>query len=903
MQADAESIQKSRIFIKEGWASPTMRKGRHTSRAAAYLFASLLILSLIPTVEAAIGVSLSSSPNAQTINPGENATYDITVTNTGDEDMTVSLATSQAQDCTGFTSTIEQVTGPISGGSSETVSLTVTVAANAEAGNECETTVTGTGTAPLNTPEQGDVIVTSTVGEGSGGAITGVDLTSANTDRTFNGNNPVSWTVNVENTGQTNETIQLSFESNATCESSLSPSVDPDVVSIDTGESEIVTVEVTVPEGTEAGDHCFYLKAVVTTPATPEQASDFLHLNLEVPEMKECSASLPTSSAQVDPFETKSFSITFYNEGNTDWTVGFSVTAQNNWISASGGSTKLLPYNNGNGQATFNFDVSPDDSLAAGSLVDFTINGLDGSSSKCNAVFQVQLGQTKDGDVQLESSRLDNVEPGATRSVVVSVYNLGNGQETYTLGVSTQNGWVAQFDSSSISLEGSYSSSGSSGSVLLDITAPEDALATDELSFDVTLFSSGGESYATDTLIVTVAAHHSMTADMFTTEQFGKTGETSRFPVTFTNTGNVQDSFTLSVCDKPPSANPNLCDSPNWPGRFSDAAGSEVTSVSLAPATSVTVYTEITVQGEDEFESEDFQIRIKNVNDGTVQERFNLKVIVSNHIYRMGIALQSPGEIPDTQDVELPPEGTTELWVIVTNVGSSSYTEEAIISVTGMTSETDVEIFYDNGSLIQDSISLEKDESVLLRVVIKVEDGVENGVNGLIKISASSSRNAAELATVKVLLSIRTNHEIEFSVDGDISTAIEYGEIAIISVNITNSGNVEETIRLLSSEPMRGWAIEITEEEVILEPGETLSVDVVVKPPTNLEQADTFEFTLTAEPSSSPVSAQPIDLSVTASPPAGIFGSGGNLQMMGLTFLALLIFGAIFSSIRGRKVE
>lgn len=901
MPADEPRIQNSRIFIKEGGASPTMRTSRSTSRYAAILFTSLLFLSFVPTVSASIGVSVSSSPMALTVNPGENGSYTITVSNTGDEDMAVSLTSTQAQDCTGYTSAVGQIPGQISGGGSETTTLTVTLSQNAE--DSCETTVTATGTAPLNAPETGDVIVTTTAGEGSGGAITGVDLTSANPDRTFNGGNPVSWTVSVENTGQTNETIQLSFESNSTCESGLSPSVDPSVVSINNGESEVVTVEVTVPEGTEAGNHCFYLKGVVTTPATPEQSSDFIKLYLEVPEMKECSASLSVSSASINPDETKSYSATFHNDGNTDWTIGFSVNSQKTWLSVDGGSTQLLPYNNGNGQSTFQFDITPDDSLPSGSLVDFTIMGLDGSSQKCSVLFQVELGQSRGGNIQLESSRVDNIEPGATRSVMVTAYNLGNGQETFTIGVSTQAGWVTQLDSSSVALEGRHSSSGSSGALLLEITAPSDALATDELSFDVSIFAAGGSPYATDTLTVTVAAHRSMSADMPATEQFGKTGETSRFPVTFTNTGNIQDSFTLTICDQPPPSNPNLCDSPKWPGRFSDSLGSEITSVSLSAGASVTVFAGITVVGEDEFESENFQIRIKNVNDGTVQERFDLRLIVSNHVYRMGMALQSPGEIPDMQEVELPPLGEVEVWVIVTNVGSSSYTEEAIISVSGMDAETSVDVYFDNGTVVDGNIEMDKDESILLRIVIKVEDGVSNGVSGLIKVSASSSRNAADLSTVRISLSIRTNHEIEFEVDGDVASTIVYGEIARISVNITNGGNVEEIIRLLSSNPVRGWAIEITEEEVLLEPGETRAVEVIVKPPTNLMQPDTFEFTLTAEPASSPVSAQPIDLSVTASPPTGFFGSGGNLQVIGLVFLGLLVFGAIISSIRSRRSE
>lgn len=876
------------------------RVGRE-SRTAPYLLVTLLCLAMLPTVEASIGVQLSASPTAQEINPGENGSYTITVTNTGDEDMTVTLSTSQAQDCTGYTSSIEQLTGPVAGGSSETTTLTVALAQNAE--GSCETTVTGTGTAPLNAPETGDVIVTTTAGGGSGGAVTGVELSSANPDRNFNGNNPVQWTVSVENTGQVNETIQLSFESNATCDSPLTASVDPDMVQMDSGDTEMVTVEVTVPEGTEAGSHCFQLKAVVTTPTTPEQASDFINLNLQVPEMKECTAALSTSSAQLDPGQTGSYSITFHNDGNTDWTIGFSVNSAKTWLSNSGGSTQLLPYNNGNGQTVFQFDVTPDDSLPAGDVVDFTIQGLDGSVSKCSALFQVQLGQSNDGNIAFDSARLENVEPGSTRSVLLTAYNLGNGQETFSVAVTASEGWATQLDSNSISLSGRHSASGSSGSVMLQVTAPEDALATDELTFDATLMASDGTAYATDTLTVTVAAYRSMTASMPATEQFGKTNEIAKFPLTFTNTGNIQDTFSLTVCDEPPSSNPSLCETPKWQARFSDEAGSQVTSVPLAPHATVTVYAEVTVQGEDEFESENFQVRVKNINDGTVQERFNLKVIVSNHIYRMGIALENPGEIPDLQEVELPPEGESELWVIVTNTGTSSYTEQALISVSGMASETNVVVLHENGTEVGNYIELEKDESIRLKVVINILEGVENGATGMIQISAASSRNAADLATVRISLSVRTNHEIEFELDPVSDESIEYGEVARIMVNISNFGNVDETIRLYSSEPLRGWAIEVTEEEVFLAPGENRAVEVVVKPPTDLEQPDTLRFTLTAEPASSPVSAQPMDLSVQANPPTGIFGSGGDLQTITLSIIGLLVIASIISAIRSRRSQ
>ena len=893
-----------RMFIKGAVAPSIMRRSPRGARAGALLLTAILLLTTLPTVQASYTISMSASPTAQEINPGENGTYSITVHNTGDEDLIVQLSTSQDSGCQGYTSTIEQITGTIEAGTSEVAELTVALASNAE--DDCETTVSGTANAaPGGTPgspETADVVVTTTAGSGSGGAVTGVSLSASVTEKQFDGtNNNVSWSVTVENTGQTTETIQLDFEDNSTCQSSLNPQVDPNNIQLDSGDTEVVAVYVDVPDGTQAGDHCFSLRAEVTAPQTPEQSSDSIHLNLNVPELKECSATVSPNSISVDPGETKSASVTYYNDGNADWTVGFAASGSKNWISPNGGSTRLLPYSGGNGQATINFDISPDDSLPEGSVVTYSIAGLDGSTTKCTTDFDVQLGQSHDASVTLQSSRIDNIDPGTTRSAVLTVNNLGNGQETFSLAATGAPGWTVALSATQVSLEGRHDSAGSSTDMQLDITAPSDALATVELTFSVELSSSSGESYGADSLTVTVAASRSMTASMPALEQWGKTDDIAKFPITFTNTGNVQDSFRLTACDDPPSSNPSVCDAPTWPARFSDEAGSEVTTVSLAPGATVTVTLDITVQGEDEFEAEMFQARVRNLNDGSVEERFDLTVIVSNHVYKMAVALSEPGEIPDLMEVELPPDGETETWIIITNVGTSNFPENAIISASGLEGVVDVIYYFENGTKVDGDIPVAAGASVTIRVVVIVKDGVQNGAGGILTVSAASTRNAAELSSVRISIDVRTVNRVGFEVDGDVARSIEYGEVAHILINVTNEGNVEETVRLLSSNPMRGWSIELTEDEVILAPGETRQVEVIVKPPTNLEQPDTFEFTITAEPASAPVASQPIDLSVSASPSSGLFGSGSNLQTFGLVVLTTLIIGAMVSWIRGRR--
>ena len=86
--------------------------------------ALMLFVIASPLVAAEADVTLTSDSSSKEASPGTPAEYTITVRNTGDEDITVQLATSQeAGGCQGYTSAIEQVSGPISPQATEQVTL------------------------------------------------------------------------------------------------------------------------------------------------------------------------------------------------------------------------------------------------------------------------------------------------------------------------------------------------------------------------------------------------------------------------------------------------------------------------------------------------------------------------------------------------------------------------------------------------------------------------------------------------------------------------------------------------------------------------------------------------------------------------------------------------------------
>ena len=133
------------------------------------LVALLLLVILSPYAAAEASVTVQSDSSSREASPGEPAEYTITVRNTGDEDITVQLATSQeAGGCQGYTSTIEQVSGSITPNSAEQVTLTVNVTEDSsdQTAEECDTTVTATASpaepGTPGAPAQADVTVTTT---------------------------------------------------------------------------------------------------------------------------------------------------------------------------------------------------------------------------------------------------------------------------------------------------------------------------------------------------------------------------------------------------------------------------------------------------------------------------------------------------------------------------------------------------------------------------------------------------------------------------------------------------------------------------------------------------------------------------------------------------------------------
>ena len=589
-------------------------KTRKQSKAAIFLMA-LLIFSMLPIMAPAVSadgardasITVTISPNGQDINPGESGEYTIRVRNTGSDPVTVQISSSEegTTECGQYSSQASQISGPIDAGTFEETTMNVTLTQTAEA--SCDTTVTvsaADGATPPGAPAQETSTVTTTAGDGSGSAVFGVDLKMASPSKDWSGESVVEFDLEVENTGQTNETITLTTNeaSGPGCSNAgaITVTLSETSVSIDANESEFVTVSVEVPEGQEADKYCWDIDGVVSN--DPSQGStDNQEFDLTVPELHECSISLTKNSITVAPGAEGNLKVMFVNDGNVDWTISVGKSGSKaGWVSVDGASSGIM-----NDGKTFDLLVNPDDSVEAGSESVVAIQGKDGSSVKCTKDLRITLGQSHDASVSLSSSLISNIQPGENGTTTLVVTNQGNGADTFRISSSSPpQGWSVELSKSTISLGSKYSNE-RSGDIEVQVNVPYNALADEQVDITLTVQSNNGAvSYGDVTLAVTVAAYHDMEVDTSSPDQTGRSDTEVSFPITIENNGNVEDTFRCAVMSQTAT--------PGWETSFEDADGNKFTEINIAPRSTMLVFLVVSIDGEEELDSSRLTIRITN---------------------------------------------------------------------------------------------------------------------------------------------------------------------------------------------------------------------------------------------------------------------------------------------------
>ena len=948
------------------------------SRRTAILLVLVMCGALLPLsapVVSADGrdasILVTAIPTALEVNPGEAGEYTIRVRNTGSNPVTVSLATSEeaTQECNAYTSSITQIPGPIDAGSYEEATMNITLTQTAE--GSCDTTVTVTANEQATPPDvagapaQESVTVTTTAGDGSGSAVFGVDLIITDSDRSkdWNGEEEIDYRIEVENTGQTNETVNLAVSEGdgpgCASASSFTVTLSETSVNVDQEESEIVFATVEVPEGASADKYCWEVTGTVANDPSQE-AKDTEDFDLTVPLLKKCTLELSKTSVSVNPDDDTKITATYANDGNADWTVSASaVGSKSAWVQVDGASSGLLPYDNGNGERAFDFVVSPDDSVTAGSETVVQIVGKDGNNGpiKCQADLRIIVGQSRGASISVANSILSNIEPGSNKSTTLTITNQGNGQDNLRVASSiAPTGWAVQLDASSVSV-GSRHGNEKSANVGVTVRVPVNALATEEveLTFSV-LPSSGGTAYDTVTLRVTVAAIHGLEIETPATDQTGRSGTEVRFPIDLVNEGNVRDTIGLSVVSQTAS--------PGWGTSFENEDGMPFTEIDIDPQTTTTVYLVVSIDGEEELENTRLTVRVRNKDDPNSQDRDGdgipdnqrqgeFLAVLSDRNFSMDLRLENT-DTATSASVVLPPNGQQTIGMWVRNTGDGN--DDAVFTLGGLegiatrsmvaynlpvTGELPVPKGFGiwdlaNGTFVMDSDTQEpllgRDEveadnirfnndlmeghevrpfEVYIELTISVNPGAQTGQGGLLEILATSVSNAADRSgLVTISLEVSIIHEIEFVEAGERQELdVVYGQPAVTQeISVVNTGNIRSEIRVFASENLRGWSVVLDSDHLGCETenndllctvneGETLLVEVTVRAPYGAEMDDTYKFTVSAEPTETGVlDRQNIEFAAMGSAPEGVLGlSNATVAQVAGAVLVVLLVAAVLS--------
>lgn len=861
----------------------------------------LLLAAIAPTVAADVDPQLSTPTLELQATTSDPAVYKITVRNNGDDDMTYSLQTQQGAGCSGFTSSVDSPTGSVNSNDEELVDLEVQV--NDQASGECETTLTITATGGTNPTPQSDSLTVTTTAEDGG--LYSVVLTTDDLTKEYDlDGDTIDWVVNVENNGDQQATVQLEVENDSGCDSdddSVSAAVDPATVTLNSGSNQDVDFAITLDdEGeTEAGDHCFILRATVSNDPS-QTAEDNLTLTGIVPEIRSCEETLDWTFVNLQPGQTSTQNnLVVRNTGNTAWTAA--VQAQSSggqditgWVSFDSPTSKLLaePGNNGD-SFSFGFDITPDSSVESGSSVDIRIMAKAGSSIGCEAIVTVRVGQIHDADMSLNTGTISNVEPGSQPQVTIFLENTGNGADTFTLNTDPlPPGWSVSFSPPSHSLNAAQTSNNDATSTAV-ITVPDDALAgSTSIIFKVS-GDGGPETLDSVSLTINVNQRHEVDLEFTSTSQNGRTDQIVRFPFVVTNLGNVEDTIKLQACDPDDQTG---CNPPEWSASYSDSNGNGVNQVSLGPGQSRSLYLDVNVQGEENADSARILARAA-VFGANADADETVTVTVSNYNYSFEISPLEPGLMPDQIDLTMPPGGETTVSFYVDNTGDYPAGDDLEIEILGLEALV-IRTVTTQGNSITAPVPVGAGERIQVDVRLEVVQGSANGLNGLMQINAFSTLNPNEVSSIDIAVEIRTIHDLRITMEEPTKQTTTYPDKGEYTFFVTNHGNVVEDVVVIPTESLRGWSVDILPDDFELEPGQTMEIKVNTLPPANLISDDEYRFTIVVQPKGLPAAGEPLDLITETNLPAGFLSLSDTTEQIlivsvigiGVLTIAILTF-------------
>lgn len=386
---------------------------------------------------------------------------------------------------------------------------------------------------------------------------------------------------------------------------------------------------------------------------------------------------------------------------------------------------------------------------------------------------------------------------GTTVTYTLWITNEGNVADTFALSASG-NSWTTNLSATSLTLN-----VGESDSVEVTVAIPGNAANGDTDTATVTALSSNG--VATDTADVTTTAVVNATYGVTTSEDMadsGLVGTTVTYTVHLTNTGNVVNSFALSV-------------SSNWAATLST---SNIT-LNAGETGSVSVWVQVPANAADG--DSDVATFTASGAGGATDSTDLTTTAVTNPTY----GVVTSGDMAQNGLV-----GTTvQYTVYLTNTGDVANTFDLAVTNTWTT------------TLSVNTITLNAGQSGNVSVWVEVPIGAADGDSDVATLTASGAGGATDSTDLTTTALTEPIYTVQTSADmaqnGLVGTTVTY------TVQVTNTGNVANNFDLLVTSV---WTTSLSANSLNLTAGQVGTVSVWVEVPASAVNGNTDVAEVTA---------------------------------------------------------
>ncbi|MEM4729176.1 MAG: CARDB domain-containing protein [Thermoplasmata archaeon] len=679
--------------------------------------------------------------------PGTKVVFKINVTNRGPDSDTIDLTLSGAR--TSW-ATLSQDSVVLASGASIMVNMTVSIPSNALPEN-IPFNVMGKLKSTANRTKTLELTVTV-------GQIYKIELSSLLSENETIPGGSVNYNVKIKNQGTGNDTVQLTALNYSTWVSFSKSSV-----TLGPESSEEITVTVTVPSKPlpAMGDYNITIEG---KSVGNDSVRSSLRLVLTIKQLYGVAISSNVSVSYVDPGASTSYELTIKNEGNGRDSFSLTKSGEHtDWVTFSSSSITLA----GGASSSVIMTVAvPSNAIAQSFNITVNVKSQGNLAVQQNITVMTTINLLY-GLELTASDTYKELTSVASAYFNMTIRNTGNSIDTFDFeAIGARLDWVS-FNTSSVIL-------GPGNSTIVKVTVtPPWATPYDKLSgtyTNVIKVTSRGYSFATAnvTLTTKIDIRYGLETTWDAIQKTTGPGGRVTFNVTIKNTGNNQDTFSLSALT------------------FTTWVTFDNDNISIIPASLSTVMMTVNVPAGQANQDYIITVEVKSRGNDTLKRSQDIKVTVSE---RFGVGLSSEDTSKDCG------QGDSVVYTIrVKNTGN-------------VLEDIDLKVVEGNykewAQLSVFSVQLRESEDREVAVTVRVPSGQAAG-------------------TYDVTIKAEVRGHTDFSAQIVLSTSVFYGvelttkeakkkgkanEIVTFNVTVKNRGSGNDTFDLSILDPYSSWLV------------------------------------------------------------------------------------------------